>query len=109
MHAAGEAWLFPAPDVAGLPTAEEVTAGWQLLLAESVAGYAEKFPDVTVSTTVVQGSAAGALVAASERASTVAVGTRGHGASTTGLIGSVSRWVVEHAHCTVTVVRSAQT
>ena len=109
VHAAGEAWLFPAPDTVGPTRAEEITADWQLLLAESVAGYAEKFPDVAFTSSVVQGSAAGALVAASEHASTVVVGARGVSALTAGLLGSVSRSVVEHAHCTVVVVRGAAT
>lgn len=107
VHAGGEAWLFPTPDPAGPQVVEEITADWQLLMAESVAGYAEKFPDVTFSTTVAQGSAAGALIAASEHASTVVVGARGRSALTKRLLGSVSRSVVEHAHCTVTVVRGA--
>ncbi len=107
VHAAGEAWLFPAPDAAGASSVQEVSADWQLLLAESVAGYAEKFPDVTFSSTVRQGSAAGVLVLASEHASTVVVGARGRSALTKRLLGSVSRSVVEHAHCTVTVVRGA--
>ena len=50
VHAAGEAaWLFPTPESAAPAMVEEVAADWQLLLAESVAGYAEKFPDVAFS------------------------------------------------------------
>jgi nucleotide-binding universal stress UspA family protein len=109
VHAAGEAWLFPAPDPVGPTRVEEITSDWQLLMAESVAGYAEKFPDVTFSSTVVQGSAAGALVEASGHASTVVVGARGRGTLRRVLLGSVSRFVVEHAHCTVAVVRGATT
>lgn len=107
VHAAGDEWLFPAPDPGGPAQLEEVTSDWQLLLAESVAGYVEKFPDVAFSSTVLHGSAAGALIAASEHASTVVVGARGRSALTKRLLGSVSRSVVEHAHCTVTVVRGA--
>lgn len=109
VHAAGEAWLFPVPDAAAPGMAEEVRADWQLLLAESVAGYSEKFPDVTFTSDVVQGSAAEVLVAASEHASTLVVGARGRGALARRLLGSVSRSVVEHAHCTVVVVRGAAT
>lgn len=108
LHAAGEAaWLFPTPDSAAPGMAEEITADWQLLLAESVAGYAEKFPDVAFSSRVVPGSAAGALGAASEHASTVVVGARGRSAFTKRLLGSVSRSVVERAHCTTVVVRGS--
>lgn len=105
VHAAGESWLLPAPDLAG-PSAEIVSADWHLLLAESVAGFGEKFPDVVFTCRVVKGSAAGSLVAASEHASTLVVGARGRSALTKRLLGSVSRSVVEHAHCTVAVVRA---
>ncbi len=105
VHAAGDPWMFPVPDQLGASMAEVISADWELLLAESVAGYGEKFPDVTFSSAVLQGSAAAALVARSARASTVVVGARGRSALTHLLLGSVSRSVVEHAHCTVAVVR----
>jgi nucleotide-binding universal stress UspA family protein len=108
VHAIGEAWLFPAPDASVLQMGEEVLSDWKLLLAESVAGYAEKFPDVTFTSRVVQGSAAAALVAAGDHASTVVVGARGRSAMAKRLLGSVSRSVVEHAPCTVAVVRGAR-
>ncbi len=107
VHAAGEPWMFPVPDQLGASMVEVISSDWELLLAESVAGYGEKFPDVTVSSVVMQGSAVAALVSRSERAATVVVGARGRGALTQLLLGSVSRSVVEHAHCTVAVVRGA--
>jgi nucleotide-binding universal stress UspA family protein len=114
LHATGEAWLFPTPDAAlavGLlgDMAVDVVADWEAYLAESVAGYAEKYPDVAFTSRVVGGSAAAALVAASEHASTVVVGAGGRSALSKRLLGSVSRSVVEHAHCTVAVARHAQT
>jgi nucleotide-binding universal stress UspA family protein len=115
VHAAGPARLSPAletadgvaADMAGA-MAGEVAADAGLLLVEWVAGYAEKFPDVSVTCEVVQGSAPGALVAASKHASTVVVGARGCSALTERLLGSVSRSVVEQACCTVAVIRGAQ-
>jgi nucleotide-binding universal stress UspA family protein len=107
VHATGEPWLFPVPDTGSVMDAD-VAADWQLLLAESLAGYCEKFPDVVFSSRVAQGSAAWALVAASGHASTVVVGARGRSALTEWLLGSVSRSVVEHGHCTVAVVRGAR-
>jgi nucleotide-binding universal stress UspA family protein len=107
VHATGESWLFPVPDTGSVMDAD-VTADWQVLLAESVAGYGEKFPDVVCTTRLLQGSAAGALVAASGHASTVVVGARGRSALARRLLGSVSRSIVEHAHCTVAVVRGPQ-
>jgi nucleotide-binding universal stress UspA family protein len=106
VHAAGESWMFPIPDAA---PAVDVTADWDLLLAELVAGYAEKFPEVAFSSRVAPGSAAAVLVAASRHASTVVVGARGRGALARRLLGSVSRSVLEQAGCTVAVVRNVQT
>lgn len=108
VHAIGDAWVFPAPDLMSPEMVREAMEGWELLLAESLAGYAEKFPDVVVNSRLVRGSPAQALVNASGVASVVVVGSRGRGALTSRLLGSVSRSVVEHAHCTVAVVRGAE-
>jgi nucleotide-binding universal stress UspA family protein len=75
------------------------------LVAEAAAGVAEKYPDVAIDADLVDATPARALVDASAASDIVVVGSRGK----TGVgvyLGSVSRWVVEHARCTVVVVRS---
>jgi nucleotide-binding universal stress UspA family protein len=57
-----------------------------------------------VDTEVIQGSSAARLVEASEGAQLVVVGRRGHGELVGVLIGSVSAYVIAHAHCPVVVV-----
>jgi nucleotide-binding universal stress UspA family protein len=74
------------------------------LLNEAMAGYAEKFPDVVVHRHLPDASPVGGLVERSETAAVVVVGSRGRSGVKT-VIGSVSRSVLEHAHCTVVVVR----
>jgi nucleotide-binding universal stress UspA family protein len=74
------------------------------LLGEAVAGYAEKFPDVVVHRLQPHLSPSAGLVAQSETASVVVVGSRGRSGPKS-VFGSVSRSVLEHAHCTVVVVR----
>jgi nucleotide-binding universal stress UspA family protein len=72
------------------------------LLAETLAGYREKHPDVTVVRHVLRGDPLHTLVSMSEDASVVVVGPPGR-SGVRALIGSVSREVVERAHCTVVV------
>ena len=58
-----------------------------------------------VSGRVAQGHPAVLLVAASEQAQLLVVGSRGHGAFTGMLLGSVSNHCLHHAHCPVVVFR----
>lgn len=105
VHAVGDDWLFPYPDALSPEMLREAVEDRELLLAESLAGYAEKFPDVVVHSRLVRQAPAHALVHASEQASVVVVGSRDRSDVKKRLLGSVSRSVVEHAHCTVAVVR----
>lgn len=65
-----------------------------------------RFPDLQLEFDVASGAAAEALINASREADLLVVGSRGHGAFTGMLIGSVSLHCVHHAHCPVVVVRS---
>ena len=81
----------------------------QEILAERLAGWAEKYPEVPVQGRVVRARAARALVEASAHAQLVVVGSRGRGGLAGTLLGSVSRAVLLHAHCPVAVVRRSGT
>ena len=82
----------------------ETHAEHRLALSESVAGLSEKYPDVHVTRLTPDLSPVQALVEQSNGASHVLVGTRGL-TGTKAVFGSVSREVLERAHCTVLVVR----
>lgn len=74
------------------------------MLSELLAGYTDKYPDVAIKRHPSDVSVLQTLIGLSKTASTLVVGSRGR----TGLKafhGSVSREVVEHAHCPVVVVR----
>ena len=82
-----------------------ITAAEQALTAQSVAGWADKFPDVPVRIQVLNGHPVEALAEASRDAGLVVVGSRGRGGFRGLLLGSVSQGVLHHAHCPVMVVR----
>ena len=75
------------------------------LVAETMAGLGEKYPDVAVTEMYRRGDPVHQLVEASRAASLVVVGTRGRRLVRSRLLGSVSRGVVERAACPVAVVR----
>ncbi|MGI5175820.1 universal stress protein [Dactylosporangium sp. CA-152071] len=75
------------------------------VLAEAIAGWQEKYPQVDVQLEAVAGRAGGVLVDASAAAELLVVGARGHGGFTGLLLGSAGQAAVHHAHCPVVVVR----
>ncbi|GAA2896060.1 universal stress protein [Pseudonocardia halophobica] len=91
--------LAPMIDWAALETEESA------LLAQRLAGWSEKYPDVEVRRLVVRDRPARALVAESAGAALVVVGSRGRGGAAGLLLGSVSHALLQHAHCPVLVVR----
>ncbi len=98
-------------DAAGVSSASRLVAAGEegvederLLLAESVSGMTEKFPDVSVRLELARGLADDALVRISQQMDLVVVGY--HPARPlAGLVyGSVASTVLEHASCIVAVV-----
>ena len=75
------------------------------LVREAVAPWAEKHPQVPAEQRIVAGPPARELIAASADASLTVVGSSGHGAMTSLLLGSVSRPVSQQAQSPVAVVR----
>jgi nucleotide-binding universal stress UspA family protein len=74
-------------------------------LEEAVAEVLGKPPSVPVTLSVVKGRPTEALVGASRSADMLVVGSRGRGAFTGMLLGSVSLHCIQHAACPVLVVR----
>ncbi len=75
-------------------------------LAERLAGWQERYPDVSVERQLVNGDPATHLVAASESAQLTVVGSHGRGGFAGMLLGSVSSAVVQTARTPVIVARS---
>jgi nucleotide-binding universal stress UspA family protein len=75
-------------------------------LAERLAGWGAKYPNVAVQRVVGRAAAARALLDQSTRAQLVVVGSRGHGEIAGLLLDSVSNALVHAAGCPVAIVRS---
>ncbi len=103
------AWTHPVSTAPGdmLPLTydlQEVREEEQRLLAEALAGWRERFPDVTVKPALPRRGPRRALIDAAATAQLVVVGTRGRGGFTGLLLGSVSQAVLHHAACPVAIV-----
>ncbi|MFC0506212.1 universal stress protein [Micromonospora costi] len=108
------AWLDPVAVLPGdvLPMVEDLKVladEEERVLAESVAGWAERYPDVPVRHRLVHGSPAQVLVDEARDAQLVVVGAHGRGALGGLLLGSVSHAVLHHAHAPVAIVRHPRT
>lgn len=95
-----------------LPAAYRDRVDWQdvqtrqrEVLAEAVAGYQEKFPDVTVEQVLAWDRPVQQLLKHAENAQLLVVGSHGHGELTGLLFSSTSQPLIYHAPCPVLVVR----
>ncbi len=77
------------------------------VLSESLAGWAQRFPEVAIEQELVRGQPAAALIERSQNAQLLVTGARGRGGFTGLVLGSVSQTVLHHADCPVAVVRSS--
>ncbi|MEV0970864.1 universal stress protein [Microtetraspora glauca] len=93
--------LVPQPD----PWSAAVAEAAQEMLQEAANRTRTGHPGVQVSTELVQGGTSEALVAVTEEAQLIVVGSRGRGGFAGLLLGSVSWQVVSRARCPAVVVR----
>lgn len=97
------AWPGTAPPAVYNPAT--VRAALTDELAKATKPLAEKYPEVAVQVSVVDGDPAQVLVDASHRTQLVVVGSRGHGGFVGLLLGSVGLHLLHHAHCPVLIAR----
>jgi nucleotide-binding universal stress UspA family protein len=84
---------------------ESLEEGEQRLLAQRLAGWQGKYPDVEVRRDLVRDRPRHALLDWSMEAQLLVVGSRGRGGFRGMLLGSSSQALVQHAQCPVLVVR----
>ena len=87
---------------------DEVIQEERVVLAESMAGWQEKFPEVEVHHLVVPGHPISVLVATAAQSQLLVVGSRGRGSIRSLVLGSVSHGVIHHATGPVAVVRASR-
>ncbi|MEV4603613.1 universal stress protein [Amycolatopsis sp. NPDC049253] len=88
-----------------MPQPESLEPTEDRLLAQRLAGWPEKFPEVQVRRALVQDRPRHALLTESDRAQLVVVGSRGRGGFTGMLLGSTAQALIHHSSCPVLVVR----
>ncbi|OXM64701.1 universal stress protein [Amycolatopsis vastitatis] len=107
------AWTDGALDAGLVPLLgwDDIETAEHPLLAEWLAGWEEKYPDVVVQRVVVRDRPAHAVIeqATAAAARLVVVGSHGRGGATAFVLGSVSHAVLHHAPCPVAVVRPERT
>ncbi|WP_246257833.1 universal stress protein [Amycolatopsis anabasis] len=77
-------------------------------LAERLAGWREKYPEVAVRRVLVEDKPRHQLLEQSRRASLLVVGSRGRGGLRGLLLGSTSQALITHAECPVLIARSGE-
>ena len=105
LHAWQEPGIYASTDIYPVGIAESVREAERLVLAESAAGLAEKYPDLVVHEQMVHEQPATALLDLAVNAQLLVVGSRGRHGIARVLLGSVSHTVVLHAPCPVLVAR----
>ena len=97
-------WLpgAPAADETGEPADEAVAAAE---LAQALAGWQDKYPEVRVSQDIVRGHPGRVLASYSARANLVVIGR--HSESGAGGVGSIQHPVLNHAHGPIAIVPAA--
>ncbi|MGS2811412.1 universal stress protein [Nocardia sp. MW-W600-9] len=94
-------------EFAGEFTVDDLTTSEQALLAERLAGWNEKYPDVSVTHKIYPSDTRKHLQDWSDSAQLVVVGSHGWGGLRGLVLGSTSNWLVQHAHCPVMVAHPA--
>lgn len=98
--------MFADPLLVPLTDTAAMNDEGRRILAERLAGWAEKYPDVAVERVVARDRPAHALLAQADRGQLVVVGSHGRGEFAGLVLGSVSNTLLHRSPCPVAVARS---
>ncbi|MDV7083943.1 universal stress protein [Rhodococcus sp. IEGM 248] len=87
------------------PLWSSIQTGEEVVLSERLAGYQERYPDVTVERIVARDRPVRVLSEFAEKAQLIVVGSRGRGGFKGMLLGSTSNALLHTADCPVMIVR----
>ncbi|MBJ7476736.1 universal stress protein [Rhodococcus erythropolis] len=87
------------------PLWSSIQTGEEVVLAEQLAGFTERYPDVVVERVVARDRPVRVLSEYAETAQLIVVGSRGRGGFAGMLLGSTSRALLHTADCPVLIVR----
>ncbi|WP_199432262.1 universal stress protein [Qaidamihabitans albus] len=85
---------------------EEIETSERIVLAERVAGWRERYPDVAVDRVVTRDRPVRSLLREAEHAQLLVVGSRGRGGFSGMLLGSTSNALVHSAPCPLLIMRT---
>jgi nucleotide-binding universal stress UspA family protein len=106
LHCWSPIWVYAEDEVISDPVRQRQEQEAALLVSQALAGWREKYPDVTVEERAAPVIAIeAAMVNASTNAGLMVVGSRGRGGFTGLALGSVSQALLHHGHCPVLVAR----
>ena len=99
-------WYFQQPSTVDEVLSDPAAASGlqRLALSESLAGFAEKYPDVAVHAALDQGMPERHLLRLADEMDLLVVGAHHVSRAQQFMFGSVSVWLVEHASCPVAIV-----
>jgi nucleotide-binding universal stress UspA family protein len=86
-------------------SADDLQTEESTVLAEALAGWQERYPEVPVTRLVVRGRPGKALIGVTDEAAMAVVGSRGRGGFAGLMLGSVSQALLHHAACPVVIAR----
>jgi nucleotide-binding universal stress UspA family protein len=100
------AWSPPTPRLRAYDFDEAViNAAEQAWVDDLLTQWRQKYPELVMTTEIVAGDPAHAMIEASRTAQIVVVGSRGRGGFRGLLLGSVSQHLIHHGECPVAIVR----